>query len=363
MARPNIASKEWWVSSYDHEVIAQSVIKPFCGVNHDAPGDAAVIAPIQGQTQGAVISNGIIPRYSDIDAYAMTAASIDEALRNAVCVGVDLDLIAGLDNFCWPDPVESEKTPDGRYKLAQLVRANRALDDVCRAYNLPCISGKDSMKNDAKLHGEKISIPPTILFSLIGNHPDVRKAVSSDFKTPGDRIYLCGETHQELGASELAYMLREETKGKSGIGGRVPEIDPARNLAMYKALTGAMHSDLVASAHDCSDGGLAVSLSECCFGSDSGARIDIFSIMSDCNQIDPWGAVFGESLGRILVSVKPENSEAFETSMKGHACYPLGTVEEGDTISVTNGNTILISTSMSTLRKAWKDTLDGGGPQ
>ncbi|MDP6147631.1 MAG: AIR synthase-related protein, partial [Candidatus Thalassarchaeaceae archaeon] len=102
LARPNVASKEWWVRSYDHEVIAQSVIKPFCGVNHDAPGDAAVIAPIQGQTQGAVISNGIVPRYSDIDAYAMAAASIDEALRNAVCVGVDLDLIAGLDNFCWP---------------------------------------------------------------------------------------------------------------------------------------------------------------------------------------------------------------------------------------------------------------------
>ena len=227
MARPNIASKEWWVRSLrDHEVIAQSVIKPFCGVNHDAPGDAAVIAPIQGQTQGAVISNGIVPRYSDIDAYAMTAASIDEALRNAVCVGVDLDLIAGLDNFCWPDPVESAKTPDGRYKLAQLVRANRALDDVCRVYNLPCISGKDSMKNDATLHGEKISIPPTILFSLIGNHSDVRKAVSSDFKSVGDRIYLCGESHHELGASELSYMLRDESNGKSGIGGRVPKNRP-----------------------------------------------------------------------------------------------------------------------------------------
>ena len=170
MARPNVASKEWWVRSYDHEVIAQSVIKPFCGVNSDAPGDAAVIAPIQGGTQGAVISNGIVPRYSDIDAYAMAAASVDEALRNAVCVGVDLDLIAGLDNFCWPDPVESAKTPDGRYKLAQLVRANRAIDDICRAYRLPCISGKDSMKNDATLDGEKISVPPTILFSLVGNH-------------------------------------------------------------------------------------------------------------------------------------------------------------------------------------------------
>ena len=363
IARPNIASKEWWVRSYDHEVIAQSVIKPFCGVNHDAPGDAAVIAPIQGQTQGAVISNGIIPRYSDIDAYAMTAASIDEALRNAVCVGVDLDLIAGLDNFCWPDPVESEKTPDGRYKLAQLVRANRALDDVCRAYKLPCISGKDSMKNDAKLYGEKISIPPTILFSLIGNHQDVRKAVSSDFKSPGDRIYLCGESHQELGASEIAYMLRDETQGQSGIGGRVPEIDTTRNLAMYRALTGAMQKELVASAHDCSDGGLAVAISECCFGSDSGARVDISPIMYDCNQIEPWGAMFGESLGRILVSVKPENSEAFENLMTDHACYFLGVVEEGDTISVNKGDTTLISTSMSSLRKAWKETLDGGGPQ
>ena len=151
----------------------------------------------------------------------MAAASIDEALRNAVCVGVDLELIAGLDNFCWPDPVESAKTPDGRYKLAQLVRANRALDEVCRAYNLPCISGKDSMKNDATLDGEKISVPPTLLFSLIGNHSDVRKAVSSDFKQVGDMIYLVGETHQELGASELAFMLRDESNGESGIGGRV----------------------------------------------------------------------------------------------------------------------------------------------
>ena len=363
MARPNVASKEWWVRSYDHEVIAQSVIKPFCGVNHDAPGDAAVIAPIQGQTQGAVISNGIVPRYSDIDTYAMAAASIDEALRNAVCVGVDLDLIAGLDNFCWPDPVESTKTPDGRYKLAQLVRANRALDDVCRAYNLPCISGKDSMKNDATLHGEKISIPPTILFSLIGNHSDVRKAVSSDFKSVGDRVYLCGESHQELGASELAYMLREQIDGASGIGGRVPEIDAERNLAMYRALTTAMGEGLVASAHDCSDGGLAAAVAECCFGADAGVNIDVSKIMGDCTEIDSWGALFGESLGRILVSVEPQHFAAFEAAMNGHACYALGGVEAGDQISISNGGETVLTASMSSLRAAWKDALDGGGPQ
>ncbi len=362
MARPNVASKEWWVRSYDHEVIAQSVIKPFCGVNHDAPGDAAVIAPIQGQTQGAVISNGIVPRYSDIDAYAMTAASIDEALRNAVCVGVDLDLIAGLDNFCWPDPVESAKTPDGRYKLAQLVRANRALDDVCRAYNLPCISGKDSMKNDATLHGEKISIPPTILFSLIGNHSDVRKAVSSDFKSVGDRIYLCGETHQELGASELSYLLRDESNGESGIGGQVPEIDTERNLAMYRSLTAAMSEGLVASAHDCSDGGLSAAVTECCFGSDSGATIDLTPMMSG-GDIDSWGALFGESLGRIVVSVKSTHCAAFEAAMDSHSCHALGTVEAGDKITFKNGDETILSASMAALRAAWKGTLDGGTPQ
>ena len=358
MARPNVASKEWWVRSYDHEVIAQSVIKPFCGVNSDAPGDAAVIAPIQGGTQGAVISNGIVPRYSDIDAYAMAAASVDEALRNAVCVGVDLDLIAGLDNFCWPDPVESAKTPDGRYKLAQLVRANRAIDDICRAYRLPCISGKDSMKNDATLDGEKISVPPTILFSLVGNHPDVRKAVSSDFKSPGDEIYLLGQTHQELGASELAFMLRDEEG--SGIGGAIPEIDAERNLAMYRSLTTSMRGGLVASAHDCSDGGLATALAECCFGADSGATTDIGGIWGDCESLDEWGALFGESLGRILVSVRPTDCSAFERAMHGHACYHIGRVSEGDQITVNRGEREILSASMSELRESWKGALGGG---
>ena len=357
MARPNVASKEAWVRSYDHEVIAQSVIKPFCGVGHDAPGDAAVIAPLHGGTQGAVISNGIAPRYSDIDAYSMAAACVDEALRNAVCVGVDLDMIAGLDNFCWPDSVESEKTPDGRYKLAQLVRANRAIDDVCRAYRLPCISGKDSMKNDVTMHGEKISVPPTILFSLIGNHKDVRMAVSSDFKHPGDHIYLLGETHQELGASELAYMFRDECSG--GIGGEVPRINPQRNLTMYRALTSAMSQGLVSSAHDCSDGGLAVAVAECCFGSGTGASVDISTLESDCSHLDEWGALFGESMGRILVSVAPEHSDSFFAAMEGNACSRLGSVEDGDTIKVNYSGKEVLRASMRELKQSWKGSLGG----
>ena len=355
LGRPNVASKEWWVRQYDHEVIAQSVIKPFCGVNHDAPGDAAVIAPLHGETRGAVVSCGIVPRYSDIDAYAMTAASIDEAVRNAVCVGVDLDKIAGLDNFCWPDPIESEKTPDGRFKLAQLVRSNRALDDVCRAYNLPCISGKDSMKNDAKLDGKKISIPPTLLYTVLGDHQDVRKAVSSDFKDKGDIIYLLGETHQELGASELSFMLSEENGG--GIGNNVPQIDTSRNLAMYKRLTAAMGSGLVRSAHDCSDGGLAVAVAECCFGCDGATTINLDAL----DDVDVWAALFGESLGRIVVTVKSGDTDAFESAMAGSAFANIGAVDNKKTLQFTKDGEPILKANLSSLLDTWKGTLHMGG--
>ena len=140
----------------------------------------------------------------------------------------------------------------------------------------------------------------------------------------------------------------------------VPEIDAARNLSMYRSLTAAMEAGLVASAHDCSDGGLATTVAECCFGSDSGSIIDISPITSDCSRIDAWGALFGESLGRILVSVKTIDCASFEAAMKGNACYALGRVEAGEQITFSNGDDAILSASMAVLRVAWKGTLDGG---
>jgi len=216
------------------------------------------------------------------------------------------------------------------------------------------------MKNDVTFDGEKISVPPTLLYSLIGNHHDVRKAVSSDFKQAGDAIYLLGETHQELGASELACMLSEAHGG--GIGGQVPSIDAERNIGLYRALSAAMSARLVASAHDCSDGGLATALAESCFGVDSGCTVDIERLFADDEGLDDWGALFGESLGRILVSVAPDDSEAFEAAMAGHACHHLGKVGEGDEIVFDNGGENLLRADLATLRDGWKATLDGGAP-
>ncbi len=357
LARPNIASKETWVRQYDHEVIAQTAVKPFVGVERDGPADAGVIAPIHGNSRGLVISCGIAPRYSDIDAGAMAAAAIDEAVRNAVCVGVNVNKIAGLDNFCWPDPIQSEKTPDGKFKLAQLVRANRELERICRAYRLPCVSGKDSMKNDYGKGANKISIPPTLLFSVFGDHPDVRNTATSDFKYAGDRIYLIGKSYNELGASEVSFMLKENAVCE-GIGGAVPSLErPEELFKSYSALSTAINSGLIKTAHDCSEGGLGVAIAEMCIGGRIGANIDL----DGTGDESLWARLWGESLGRIIIAVSPENEHKFLEIMSGNITTYLGVVTESKLLSISDGYEEIISTDVQQLVNSWQGTLDMTG--
>ena len=357
LARPNIASKESWVRQYDHEVIAQTAVKPFVGVHRDGPGDAGVIAPLHGDPHGLVISCGIAPRYSDLDAGAMAAASIDEAVRNAVCAGINVDKMAGLDNFCWPDSIESVKTPDGKFKLAQLVRANRELERVCRAYKLPCVSGKDSMKNDYGTGEKKISIPPTLLYSVFGDQPDVRFTATSDFKNRGDKIYLIGQSKEELGASEISFMLHESGEA-AGIGGQVPLLpDPETNLTTYRALSTAIQAGLVRTAHDCSEGGVAVAAAEMCIGGRVGAEIDI----DGTGPSGVWSRLWGESLGRFIVGVQPEDEADFVEWMSGHSITLLGEVTDTDKMVISDGYEVLIEAEIDSMVESWQNTLDMTG--
>ena len=111
---------------------------------------------------------------------------------------------------------------------------------------------------------------------------------------------------------------------------------------------------------DCSDGGLAIAFTESCFGADVGATIDVSQIMSSSDNLDKWGVLYGESLGRIIVSVKPNNSERFENVMKDHSIIKLGVVGDNDLIKITNGNDVLLQSSMKSLKKSWQGTLNGG---
>ena len=351
LARLNICSKESVVRQYDHEVQGGSVVKPLVGAQDDGPSDAAVIRPLLDSMEGVVVAHGICPRYSDIDTYHMTACAIDEAVRNAVAVGADIDHLAGLDNFCWCDPVKSAKTPDGEYKLAQLVRANMAIYDYTTAFGVPCISGKDSMKNDYQIGRTKISIPPTILYSVIGRIRDVRKAVTMDAKKPGDLVYVVGKTKEELGGSE--WFASQKTTGNN-----VPRVDAAKAVKIYRAVYKAIQKGVVASCHDCSDGGLAVALAETAIAGMLGISADLRAVPYQGRKRNDY-VLFSETASRLIITVHPEDQTLFERIIAGNSAALIGAVTPEPFLAVKGlEGKMIIREDINALKSVWQKTLN-----
>jgi phosphoribosylformylglycinamidine synthase len=347
LASPNIASKEYWVRIYDHEVQARTVGKPFSGRENDGPSDGAVLKIFPYSNEGLVITHGIVPRYSKIDSYQMAANAIDEAYRSAVILGANPDKIVGLDNFCWPDPVESKHTPDGQYKLAQLVRACEAVYDITTKYNCPCISGKDSMKNDFRKDGKKISVLPTLLFTAVGKIDDIRITRPFYFSKQGSLIYLLGKTGSELGASEYYSINKIE-------GGLVPVVKPDEALSLYKNIHEALKKNLILSAHDLSDGGLIVALAEACFSGNLGCNIDL-NLMG--KNLSDEEKLFSESPSRILVSIDRNKEDEFlKLFDKNHNCL-LGEVTDNNTLVIKSNGSIILQDDLMELKSIWKNSL------
>ena len=350
LGRLDICSKEYWVRQYDHEVQGGSVVKPLCGADHDGPSDAAVVRPVLSSMRGVAVAHGICPRYSDIDAYHMAACAVDEAMRNLVCVGADPERVAALDNFCWCDPVKSQANPDGDYKLAQLVRTSEALFDTCVAYGVPLVSGKDSMKNDYSIGGTRISIPPTLLVTAVGQISDASMAVTMDAKRAGDAVYLMGETHGDIGASHFAASL--------GLaGGSVPKLrDPRAAIQSYRWLHRAIGSRLVSACHDLSDGGLGVALAEMAFSGNLGMVVDLRQVKAHGVSRDDE-LLFSETPARILITVPAECVKSFEILM-GDTVTKIGDVSDDLQLSVVGlaGETV-IDASLESLKAAWQAPL------
>ncbi len=339
LSSPNITTKENVVRRYDHEVKGTSVIKPIMA----GPGDAAVIRPLYNSDEGLVISHGICPRYVQ-DGYAMASLAFDEAVRNAVAAGARIGYLACLDNFSWPDPVKSLKTPDGEQKLGALVRACIAMYDCATGYSIPIISGKDSMKNDYYSGERKYSIPPTLLVTVVGKIDNISNARSSEFKRPGDMIYVLGKTRDELGGSEFYKLL-------GGVGNNPPEVNIEDNLQLYRALSRAIEEGAVESAHDVSDGGLAVAFAECALGFGLGADLDLNLISSDTKNES--ALLFSESAGRFVVSVKPENAEKFEYMMSGTVFRRAGRVRGDRRFIIRQGENMLVNKPVEDIWKTY----------
>jgi len=274
----------------------------------------------------------------------MAASAIDEALRQIIAVGGNLERVALLDNFCWGNPEKPEV-------LGSLVRAADACRDMSLGYETPFISGKDSLYNEFEHEGKLVAIPDTLLISAVGIMPDTGKAVSMDFKQAGDLVYAVGATKNETGGS--AYF------GVRGmIGNRVPKVDPRSAAKLMNSLSRATGKGLVKACHDCSEGGIGVALAEMAFAGGLGAAVDLKAVpLGEPVERDDY-ILFSESNSRFLVEVAPENGADFEKAMSGSPCAAIGRVMEADAVEVTGlKGTIVISAPLSELKEAWQKPL------
>lgn len=342
----NVASKEWVIRQYDHEVQGSSVVKPLMGVNNDGPSDAAVIRPKFDSDKGLAISCGMNPLYGDIDPYWMAIAGIDEAIRNLVCVGGRADRIALLDNFCWGNCRKPET-------FGTLVRASQACYDGAIAFDVPFVSGKDSLNNEFSCEdGRQISIPSTLLISAISIVDDINKCVTMDAKKGGNFLFIAGETKNELGGSHY-YKIHGQ------LGANVPKTDLETAPKITARVAEAIAKGLVVSCHDCSEGGLAVALAEMSFAGGLGIEADLRGLAksADCSRTDMQ--LFSESTSRYIVEVEPSNYDSFVKEFLNLPFGQIGKVTDERTliIKAEDGKKV-IEVDIDSLKQAWQKPLD-----
>ena len=326
----NVASKEWAIRQYDHEVRASTVIHPMVGkMNMTGPGDASVLMPVPGRYKGLAAAVGCNPWFTEENPYNGGRASVDEACRNIIAVGARPDALTDCLNFGNPEKPE---------RLGEFREAVRGLGELCKELQLPIPSGNVSLYNEAP-GGEHILPTPMILGC--GLIDDVRKAVTADIKKEGSRLFIVGKTKDEMGAS----LFFRKFGGK---GGDVPGVD-AKNLKnLMDRMLKAFDRSLIRSCHDCSDGGLAVAAAEMCISGDIGAKLDL-SAMGD---LSTERKLFSESNTRWIAEVEEKDAAEFQKIL-GDDAICIGRTG-GDKFIVKGTG---IDLSVKEMRKAWNDPI------
>ncbi|MGI9177202.1 MAG: phosphoribosylformylglycinamidine synthase subunit PurL [Pirellulales bacterium] len=348
LALPDVASKERIIRQYDHEVQGCSVIKPLLGPG-EGPADGTVIRGVLGRNRGIVLGVGLRHRLGRIDPYQMAAGGIVEAITNAVAAGADPDRIALLDNFCWGDTRREDS-------LGTLVEACRACHDIAIAFAAPFVSGKDSLNNvfawtDDSGAAREISIPPTLLATALGQVDDVRRALSPDLKAAGNRLAVMG-----LSQADLNGLAGSQLELAGGVrGGAVPTVDVAGCQAACRAVAAAHKAGLVASCHDCSDGGLLTAVAEMAIAGAIGARLDLALVPCGNGGPPPDRAVaFGETPGRFICEVRPEHADALESLLAGVPWGWIGVVTADPVLEIVAKDGGVERVPVEKLARAWR---------
>ena len=329
----NIASKEWVIRQYDHEVRGNTVIKPLQGLlGKESHGDAAVIKPLESSFKGIAITADVNPRFTEIDPYWGAMSAMDEACRNLVAVGAKPDSIADCLNF---------GNPEKPSIMGEFYESCRGLGEIARALKLPFISGNVSFYNESV--GK--AIPPTPEIMGIGIVPDIRKCVTIDLKKEGNPLYVIGETKQELGGSAYYEIMNLD-------GGAVPKVNIDSLKRSIDAILNSIWNGYIKACHDVSAGGLAVTLAEMMIAGDIGAEIDITNVGRGLRSDFK---VFSESNTRWIVEVRKEKMDKFEEYLNKNniTSVKIGTVG-GKSLTIKDSNKKLIDVDVTTLDTLWR---------
>lgn len=338
-----IVSREPIIREYDHEVQGNTVLKPLAGATADAPQDASVI-DIDGSDKLMSLALAILPEWGKTDPHAMGTGTVDETVRQLVLAGTNPDKIALLDNFCMGNPEEPTE-------LGRIVECAKGIREAALAYGAPYVSGKDSFYNYFETEDGPVNIPVTFLCSGFGVVEDADHVRGSSLRRSNSALFIVGNTEDELGGSVYARV--NDIKGA-----KVPQTDCAKNYAIYKQYyENALTKGLVLSAHDLSEGGLAVAAAEMAFSGKGGISIDLAKLPT----VGGWKSAvipcFGESTGRFLVEVDEDLVPEFTKAMEGTPCALIGHATEDGKLTVTSGDKALISADVADLKHIWKHGL------
>lgn len=361
MGEWNIASKQWVIQQYDHEVQGGSVVKPLVGAAADGPSDAAAVRPRLDSSRTIIVSNGMAPRFSDYDTYHAATSAMDEAIRNCVATGAIPNRIAVLDNFSWGYTDRPET-------LGALVRAAIACHDLALEWQVPFISGKDSLNNefsyqDAAGQRQTIRIPHTLLISALGQVPRDSQCVTMDLKQAGNHLLQIGATYIEFAGSHFSLIRNLE-------GGQVPVVRPRQAWAIFEALHQCIQAGWIVACHDLSEGGLAVAISEMAFAGRLGAELDIAAIKINASD-DQGGTpsapdlvpndlvrLFSESNSRFVIEVRPADIGHVQNAFKNLPIAEMGVVTSESFLKIRNGSQFLAALDINTLRQRWQEPLN-----
>jgi len=317
---PTIASKEWVYDQYDYQVRTNTVV---------APGSDAAVLRVRGTNKGLAMTTDCNSRYIYLDPTTGGKIAVAEAARNIVCSGGQPLAITDCLNFGNPEKPEI---------FWQIQKSADGISEACLALDAPVIGGNVSMYNERS--GEAVYPTPTI--GMVGLVTDLSHVTTQEVKQAGDVVYLVGETKTEFGGSELQKLI----DGK--ISGKAPAIDLDVEVARQKAILEAIRAGLVQSAHDVSEGGVAVALAEKTFAA-NGLGVNVTLTGSAVT------ALFAESQSRFVLTVKEENAAAFEQIVKD--AQKIGVVTEDVKLTIHGDNGLLVEGTVEEFRSSWKGAI------